>query len=174
MSEPADPPTPLNLAGARALRAAGRHEEARALLVALAAAAPGDAGLQFEAACVHDFLGLEAQAVPYYVAALAGDLPDASRRSAYTGLGSTYRTLGRYADAERVLLEGRCRFPHAAEIEVFLAMTRYNLGQAKAAVQGLLGLLARTSGDAEVRAYAPAIEFYAQDLDRTWPAGAGS
>jgi tetratricopeptide (TPR) repeat protein len=162
----------VNLATARELRAAGSHEEARALLVALAAAAPADAELQFEAAFVHDFLGLEAQAVPYYRAALAGDLADATRRSAYTGLGSTYRTLGRYADAERVLLEGRQRFPQAAEIEVFLAMVRYNLGQAKAAVRSLLGLLARTSSDAEVRAYAPAIEFYAQDLDRSWPAAA--
>jgi hypothetical protein len=54
----------------RALRRAGKHEEACSLAVSLAAASPEDAELQYEAACVHDYLGREAQAVPFYLAAL--------------------------------------------------------------------------------------------------------
>lgn len=161
-----------NLNAARDLRASGRHEEARTLLAALAVAAPHDAELQYETACVHDFLGLESQAIPYYLAALAGELPDHLRRSAYTGLGSTYRTLGRYADAEQVLQEGLRRYPTAAEIRVFMAMVQHNLGRSKVAVESLLGLLAQTSNDPEIRAYATAIEFYAQDVERVWPADA--
>jgi thioredoxin-like negative regulator of GroEL len=160
----------MSLATARELRAAGRHDEARLLLVALAAAAPGDAEVQYEAACVHDFLGLEAQAVPYYLAALAGTLPDEHLRSAYTGLGSTYRTLGRHAEAEQVLLRGLQRFPDAAEMRVFLAMTQHNLGRSKPAIESLLKLLAETSADPGIRAYAGAIAFYADDVDRIWPA----
>ncbi|HSC01075.1 MAG TPA: tetratricopeptide repeat protein [Burkholderiaceae bacterium] len=162
-----------NLNAARELRASGRHEEARTLLAALAAAAPHDAELQYETACVHDFLGLEPQAIPYYLAALAGELADGLRRSAYTGLGSTYRTLGRYAEAEQILQEALRRYPRAAEVRVFLAMVQHNLGQSKAAVESLLALLAQTSSDPEIKAYATAIEFYAQDIERVWPAAAG-
>jgi tetratricopeptide (TPR) repeat protein len=160
----------VNLDLAQKLRAEGRHDEARSLLAALAAATPADARLQYEAACVHDFLGLEAQAVSYYVAALAGALPDELRRSAYTGLGSTYRTLGRYAESEQVLREGLERFPQAGEMHVFLAMVQHNLGRSKLAVESLLKLLERTSADPGIQGYARAIAFYAGDIDRVWPA----
>lgn len=141
-------------------------------MIQLAAEATADAELQYETACVHDYLGYESQAVPYYLAALSGKLPAAMRRSAYTGLGSTYRTLGRYEDAERTLQEGLRHFPDAAELKVFLAMVHHNMGRSKAAVESLLVLLARTTSDAELRAYASAIEFYAEDIERIWPPGA--
>ena len=86
----------MTLPSAQELRAAGKHEQARELLVSLARRFPVDAVVQYEAACVHDFLGLEAEAVPFYLAALAGELPLPLRRSAFTGLGSTYRTLGSF------------------------------------------------------------------------------
>lgn len=159
----------MSLQQAQALRGEGRHEEARELLLALCAQHPGDASIAFATACVHDFLGHEAKAVPHYLRALAGELPANERRSAYTGLGSTYRTPGRYAEAEAVLLEGLAQFPQAAEIRTFLALTRHNLGRSREAVQALLQLLAETSADAHIRAYARAIAFYAQDVDRTWP-----
>jgi tetratricopeptide (TPR) repeat protein len=101
------------------------------LAVHLAAASPKDAELQYEAACVHDFLGREAHAVPFYLAALSGDLPHEQQRSAYLGLGSTYRALGQYAAAERTLREGLARFEDAAELKTFLAMTLHNLGRSK-------------------------------------------
>lgn len=139
------------------------------MLVQLAALSPSDAELQFEAACVHDFLGEEATAVPYYLAAISGDLTEEHLRSAYLGLGSTYRTLGRYAEAEATLRQGLERFPQANEIKVFLAMVLHNLGRSKAAVESLLVVLAETSADSRVQAYRQAIVFYAQDIERAWP-----
>ena len=64
----------MGIATARKLRSAGQHTEAKALLIELARLSPSDAEVQFEAACVHDYLGEEASAVPYYLAALAGTL----------------------------------------------------------------------------------------------------
>ena len=159
----------MNLAVARELRANGKHAEAKDLLVALAAQSPHDAELQYEAACVHDFLGEEASAVDYYRAALRGRLSEEHLRGAYLGLGSTYRALGRYAEAEVTLRQGLERFPEANEMKVFLAMTLHNLGQSKAAVECLLAVLAQTSSDKSIQAYGRAIVFYAQDIERTWP-----
>lgn len=152
-----------------ALRRAGKHEEACALAISLAALSPEDAELQYEAACVHDFLGREAQAVPFYLAALSGRLTSEQQRSAYLGLGSTYRTLGQYAAAERVLGEGLARFPDAAELKAFLAMVLHNLGRSKQAVELLLVVLAQSSADAHIQDYREAILFYAQDVERSWP-----
>lgn len=118
---------------------------------------------------MHDFLGREAQAVPYYLAALAGHLTHEQQRSAYLGLGSTYRALGQYAAAERTLAEGLTRFPDAAELKTFLAMVLHNLGRSKQAVELLLAVLAQSSADAYVQDYREAILFYAQDIERSWP-----
>jgi tetratricopeptide (TPR) repeat protein len=152
-----------------AVRRAGDHEGACTLAASLAAASPEDAELQFEAACVHDFLGREAQAVPFYLAALSGSLPPEQQRSAYLGLGSTYRVLGRYAAAETTLREGLARFADAAELQTFLAMALHNLGQSKQAVELLLKVLAQSSTDVHLQHYREAILFYAQDVERSWP-----
>lgn len=159
----------MTLQQAQELRTAGKHEQAREVLVELARSSPTDAVAQYEAACVHDFLGLEAEAVPFYLTALAGELPPPLRRSAFTGLGSTYRTLGLFQQAQTTLMQGLTEFPQANEIRVFLAMTCFNLGEHKFAVESLLRILASTSSDPEVKAYARAIDFYAQDIERTWP-----
>ncbi len=98
--------------------------------------------------------------------------PDA-RRGAFTGLGSTNRTLGRFAEARDTLEQGLAEFPDANEMRVFLAMADHNLGQSRKAVETLLSLLAQTTNDPAIAAYRRAIEFYAQDVDRIWPSGAG-
>jgi thioredoxin-like negative regulator of GroEL len=113
------------------------------------------------------------EAVPFYRAALAGKLAPDARRGAFTGLGSTYRTLGRFAEARDTLEQGLAEFPDANEMRVFLAMADHNLGQSRKAVETLLSLLAKTTNDPAIAAYRRAIEFYAQDVDRTWPSGAG-
>jgi tetratricopeptide (TPR) repeat protein len=161
----------MDLSTARSLRSAGRHDEARTLLVELAAHQPASAELQFEAACVHDFLGLEAAAVPYYMRAIAhGDgLTQEQLCSAYLGLGSTLRCLGRFGEADEAFRTGLERFPDAHGLAVFRAMAQHNLGQSKAAIEALLALLARTSSDPGILSYREAIAFYARDIDRTWP-----
>ncbi|MGF6533906.1 tetratricopeptide (TPR) repeat protein [Paraburkholderia sp. GAS206C] len=154
----------------RKMRQGGEHEKARELAVQLAADRPNDAQLQFETACVHDYLGREAEAVPFYLAAIKGNLDKPFLRQAFLGLGSTYRVLGQYVEAKQALLDGLSRFPHANELKVFLAMTLHNLGEAKESVELLLKVVAKTSDDKAVRSYRKAIAFYAADIDKTWEA----
>jgi tetratricopeptide (TPR) repeat protein len=158
----------MTLSKAKQLRSEGQHEEARAVLIALTQAEPHNAQAQYEAACVHDYLGYERAAIPFYVAALAGELGDHERRSAYLGLGSTYRALGQYEQAHTTLQAGVNRFPDALDLKVFLAMALHNIGRSKEAVELLLMLLVETTNDADIQAYSRAIILYAQDISRTW------
>jgi thioredoxin-like negative regulator of GroEL len=84
-------------------------------------------------------------------------------------LGSTLRVLGRHAQAYEVLSSAVEAYPDEPVLKAFLAMALHNVGRGQAAVELLLGVVADTSADREVRAYRRAIELYAQDLDRTWP-----
>jgi tetratricopeptide (TPR) repeat protein len=152
-----------------ALRRDGRHEEALALGLDLLRASPGDARLHFEVACLHDYQGHEAQAVPHYEAALAGPLDHSSRRDALLGLGSTLRVLGLHAQACEVLSRAVEAYPDEPVLKVFLAMALHNVGRGKTAVELLLGVVADNSADGEIRAYRRAIELYARDVDRIWP-----
>jgi tetratricopeptide (TPR) repeat protein len=152
----------------RALRAAGDHESALRLAQQQAALAVDDAELQFETACLYDYLGREADAVAHYRAAIDAGLEGESLRSAFVGLGSTFRALGRYPEALATFDAGLQAFPQAAELHVFRAMVLHNLGRGKEAVEVLLGIVARTTADPDVASYRRAIELYAEDLDRRW------
>lgn len=154
------------LAEAVALRGAGEQETARQLLLALAAEFPDDAEIAYQTAWAHDVLGLEAEAVPFYEHALAGDgLSEPDRRGALLGYGSTLRGLGRYPEAVDVFRRGIAEFPDHNALRTFLAMALYNVGQHHEAMSTLLELLATTSSDAEIQGYRRAIKHYAQDLD---------
>jgi tetratricopeptide (TPR) repeat protein len=150
------------------LRAKDRHEEARKLLVQLASEFPTNPVVQYKTACVHDFLGLERDAIPYYHAAIENDLPGADLRGAYLGLGSTYRTLGKYVESKKILMDGLSQFPDANEMKIFLAMTLYNLGENHEAVSSLLKIIVETTSDKEIKDYERAIRFYADDLNKKW------
>lgn len=144
------------------LKTQGRYQEALALRQL--AAEPEAATLHFQLACLYDVQGLEQQAIPCYLAALARDLPPAQRREAWLGLGSTYRTLGEYSASLRAFDDGLAEFPQANELMLFRAMALYNLGENKRAVTDLLLLLAETSSDPDIRGYQRAIRHYAADL----------
>jgi len=150
------------------LRSKNHHEEACQLLVQLASEFPTNPVVQYKTACAYDFLGRERDAIPYYHAAIENDLPDTDLRGAYLGLGSTYRTLGQYAESKRILQEGLSRFPDANEIKVFLAMTLYNLGENHEAVSSLLQVITDTTSDEKIESYERAIRFYAEDLNKKW------
>ncbi|HEU5434859.1 MAG TPA: tetratricopeptide repeat protein [Telluria sp.] len=152
----------------RELRKSGQHEAAQALAAELAQLNPSDAELQYEAACVHDYLGLGAAAIPFYRAALRGPLAEELQRGAFVGLCSTYRARGDYAEALAVADEGLSRFPESSALKVFRAITLYNLNESKQAVAALLQVLAQTTADPETREYQHALLLYAQDLDRQW------
>jgi tetratricopeptide (TPR) repeat protein len=146
------------------LREAGDREA----LIALAARHPHDAVVQYQAAWLHDGLGLEAEAVPYYERALAaGGLTAEDRLGAHTGLGSTYRVLGRYADALAVFDRALAEHPGEPALTAFRAIVLHNLGRSGEAVRDLLKLLTATSGAATLTDYRSAIDHYADHLDET-------
>lgn len=162
------------LAQAIQLRETGRArqdqamlEEARTLLSDLAAY-PDDAEITFQTAVVHDNLGLERESIPFYVQALAQGLSGPDLERALLGLGSTYRGLGEYQQAEETLRRGVREFPHNRALQVFLAMTLYNTQHYKEAMELLLTNLMETTSDEKLQYFKRPISYYAQHLDETW------
>lgn len=145
-----------------------REARDREGLLALAAGHPHDPAVAYRCAWLHDTLGLEADAAPYYETALAAPgLSGPDRLGAHTGLGSTYRVLGRYDDALAAFDRALAEFPGDPALTAFRAMALHNLGRSADAVGSLLRLLTRTSSDPAVAAYRRAIEHYADHLDET-------
>ncbi|GGF95074.1 tetratricopeptide repeat protein [Paenibacillus aceti] len=154
-----------SLQAAISLREAGKHAEARELLLKLEESSPQDPRLLFQLAWVHDVMGLEREAIPYYERALSLGLAGEARRRALLGLGSTYRTLGMYRESGEIFAAAIAEFPEAREFKVFYAMTLYNLQQYETAMKLLLIELAETSQDQGIQDYRRAIRFYAGRLD---------
>ncbi|QNE78895.1 tetratricopeptide repeat protein [Streptomyces finlayi] len=156
------------LAQAARLRTEGQPERAREQLLALTTRFPDAADVAYQTAWVHDVLGLEAEAVPYYERCLQlPGLGEEDRRGAVLGLGSTYRGLGRYGQAVDTLRGGVAEFPEDGALRSFLAMALYNIGEHHEAMEILLRLVATTSTDPYVARYRRAIEHYAGDLDES-------
>lgn len=153
---------------ALSLQKDGCLREANALLVSLADRFPETASIQYHCASSFDALGEEAAAVPYYEKAIGLGLEEEELIGAYLGLGSTYRTLGHYEKSKETLQEGLERFPDYRALQVFYAMTLYNLGKYQEAMEILLRCAAETSEDDSIRDYRKAISFYADKLDTIW------
>jgi len=149
-------------------RTDGQHEQARRILRELLAAEPDNALLHYQMAWVHDAIGEEGAAVPYYERAIQLGLAGDDLRGALLGLGSTYRALGNYPRAVEVLEQGRDTFSDDRAFATFLAMALYNTRDHRGAMELLLRALAETSNDPQVQRYRRAILFYADKLDQTW------
>lgn len=149
-------------------RREGRDEEALAQLMALHGEWPDDAAVNLHCAWIHDKLGLEAEAVPFYERAIELGLDDDDLEDALLGLGSTYRTLGRYDESLTTLDRGVEQFPDNPGMGVFRAMALYNTGRAKEACESLLDIIATTPQSEPLARYQPAILEYSKDLDRVW------
>jgi len=152
------------LAGAIALREAGRSEQARPLLVALAADFPNDAQVQYQAGWVHDLLGLEPEAVPYYERALALGLPDADRPGLLLSLGSTYRNVGRHADAVATLLRGVHDYPADSAMRCFLALAQHSAGEINEALALALDVVLADCPSSAIERYRRALTWYRDEL----------
>jgi tetratricopeptide (TPR) repeat protein len=144
------------------LREAGKHEEARAILLDLDSKNPTNSNIALQCAITHDNLGLEAEAISFYERAIELGLPTQDLQNAILGLGSSYRCLKKYEKSLEVLEDGVQRFPNNWSIKVFLAMTCYECGHHGKAMELLLNCLAETSADQTIHDYKRAIGFYAQ------------
>ena len=163
------------LAEAIQLRETGRArqdqailEEARTHLLNLAASYPDDAEITFQTAVVHDNLGRSREAIPFYLRTLEQGLSGADLERALMGLGSTYRGLGEYQQAEAILRRGMREFPDNRAIQVFLAMTLYNLQNYKEAMELVLSNLMATTSDEKLQYFKRGISYYALHLDEIW------
>lgn len=96
---------------------------------------------------------LRKNAAQYYEKAISIGLPDEELKGAYLGLGSTYRTLGKYDDSKKVLEERLVKFPQDEAMKVFYAMTLYNLKEYSKAMEILLSSVADTSSDENINKY---------------------
>ncbi len=153
------------VARAVALRVAGQHTEALAILLDLLKGSPENAQIYYQIASTYDPQGLEADAIRYYERALALGLDSEDRRGALLGLGSSYRCIERCEDAVRTLERGMSEFPDAPEFGVFLALALYNLGEHRRSLQLLLRHIATHPGHDGVARLQRAIHCYAEQPD---------
>src|SRR5689334_2400146 len=156
------------LASSIQLRESHQHEEARQILLALHADFPDDPQVNYQCAWIHDLLGLEREAIPFYEKAIHIGLSHEDLKSALLGLGSTYRCIGEYQKSIETFRHALTLFPAAQEFNVFLAMAYYNIGEHAQAVGLLLNSLVNTSKDEGVLCYERAIRFYSDKLDQIW------
>jgi tetratricopeptide (TPR) repeat protein len=150
------------------LREAGHFKESNARLLSLVKESPNDPQLNYQVAWSFDVLGLESEAVPFYEKSIALGLEGEDLEGALLGLGSTYRTLGKYEKSAETLVKGLELFPENHAIKSFYAMTLHNLNRHQEAMELLLKGLAMTSNDKNIQQYRRAIEFYADKLDEVW------
>ena len=156
------------LSSAIQLRESQKHEEARDLLLALHAEFPNDPQVNYQCAWLHDLLGLEREALPYYEKAVQMGLSGDDLKGALLGMGSTYRCIGKYQKAKETFERALELFPNNHEFKVFLAMTHYNFAKHAKAMELLLNSLADTSNDEGIIRYQRAIRYYSDKLDETW------
>ncbi|WP_134683998.1 tetratricopeptide repeat protein [Brevibacillus migulae] len=149
----------------RAMQDQAILKEARTLLLELAAASPDDAEILFQTGVAHDNSGLGAEAVPYYIRALELGLSGPNLERCLLGLGSTYRYLGNYEQAEEILRRGVKEFPHNRAIQVLHAMALYNTERYKEAMEIVLTNLLETTNDEKLQYFKRGLMYYATHLD---------
>jgi tetratricopeptide (TPR) repeat protein len=156
------------LASAIKRRESENHEEARQALLELHAQFPDDPQVNYQCAWIHDLLGLEREAIPFYEKAIQAGLSGDDLKSALLGMGSTYRCIGEYQKSIETFQQALSLFPDSHEFKVFLGMAYYNIGKHSKAMELLLNSLANTSSDEGILRYQRAIRFYSDKLDQTW------
>ena len=148
------------------LRNASQHTEALTILLDLHNATPDDAIVNYELASTFTLEGVKDEAIGFYEHAISCGLAGDALRTAFVNLGSTYRSVGRFGDAARILQRGAAVFPDAPEFDVFLAMTRYHLGEHQEAMRLLLCHIAEYSVEPATQTHKLAILYSAEHLDQ--------
>lgn len=143
-------------------------ENARTILLDLLTSYPDDAEINFQTAVAYDNSGLGRQAIPYYVHALEQGIAGPDLERCFLGLGSTYRYLGYYQEAEETLRRGVQEFPENRGLQIFLAIALYNTEKYKEAMEIVITNLLETTSDEKIQYFKRPIEYYSQHLDETW------
>ncbi|MGO4535480.1 tetratricopeptide repeat protein [Leifsonia sp. 2MCAF36] len=122
-----------------------------------------DAEALFEAASARDFAGREADAEPFYRAALAHGLGEPFRGQAIVQLASTLRNLDRAAESLSLLrdfLAAEPEHPLADDARAFAALALFDDGMHADALREAIGALAP-----HLTRYGRAVTAYAAALD---------
>ncbi|QUG41804.1 tetratricopeptide repeat protein [Psychrobacillus sp. INOP01] len=150
------------------LRNNGMKKQSNELLLQLVEKYPNNANILYQCGWSFDVLGEETKAVPYYKKAIELGLPKDEMEGALIGLGSTYRALGDYKKSKQVFMQGMELFPNNKAIQVFYAITLYNLSEHSKATELLLDVILETTDDKQILAYEKALRFYSNHLDEVW------
>ena len=152
------------LAELHALRAAGNHDQVLALAKTLVADFPADAHVQFEAACAHDRIGREHDAIRYYDEVYRLGIPADIRRRFLVGYGSTLRNVGRIDDAVAILGEAVRDDPDYPAFAAFLALALLSAGEPRAALAAMLGCALDAARPNVFEGYERALAEYHREL----------
>lgn len=150
------------------LRQEGKVAESNELLLKVVEKFPTDPYVNYQCAWSFDLLGKETEAIPFYEKAIDLGLSRKDLEGAILGLGSSYRTIGKYAKSKNVFQKGLNLFPSSRTLKVFYSMTLYNLKEHDSAMEILLTSLIETTSDEDILHYKTAIQFYSDKLDKTW------
>jgi tetratricopeptide (TPR) repeat protein len=148
-----------------AARHGGALAESLPRLLTLAERHPNTPEIHYQIAWTHDANDQSAEAIPHYEKAVALGMEPEELAGAMLGLGSSLRVIGELERSERVLREGRERFPDHNEFTVFRALTLHDLGRHAEAMSVMLTTLADTADDPGITAYQRAIRYYADKLN---------
>ena len=96
----------------------------------------------------YDSSGMPDRAIPCYERALGLSAKVPWRRYVCLQLSSSYRNVGRLAEAERLLTESIEQYPDFHVLSVMLSFVQHDQGQAGSAVRTLFALLTSLSPDA--------------------------
>ncbi|WP_142333923.1 tetratricopeptide repeat protein [Bacillus toyonensis] len=146
------------------LRNEKKYAQSREILIGLTNFTK-DAEVLYQCAWIHDVMGLETEAVPYYEQAITNGLDGESLCGAYIGLGSTYRCIGEYEKAIVVLEAGVKKFPENDPMRVFLSLAKYNVNEHESAMKLLLETVVKVD---EVKEFERAISFYKDHLNEVF------
>ena len=120
---------------------------------------PNDPLGLFEWASVHDFLGLETEAIPIYQQALDSGLGGLTREKALIQLASSLRNVGKPDEAAEIIESTTFSAETAAAAKAFLALARLDSGHASEALSLALLEFYPAGG-----LYERSIKVYATDL----------
>jgi len=124
----------------------------------------GDAAALFELGGIHDALGLETEAIPFYRAALEAGLEGERATRVFIQLASTLRNVGASAEAVSMLESAPSSGDDESARQAFLALALYDEGRYGDALRtALLALIPTLDG------YKRALREYAEELPSTVP-----
>lgn len=152
---------------ARELRHADDLEASQARLLELMEEYPNHPLVLFEVGGSYDVMDEVEMAIPYYRRAIDAGLEGRDLQECLVCLGSTLRMVGDHDEAVTALERAVEEFPDNNSGRVFLALAHYSNGNADVAVSTLLALLLETTSDADILAYADALDYYKDNLDET-------